>query len=96
LRDNARPWRRTNTISFAKPIDASLSRIHRRPGVHRVAPNWPLECAVLCPPASPEFNDEAAATMLLKDLDPEIRALGFSDTGKTLVVANTRLFLWRR
>jgi len=34
--------------------------------------------------------------MLAKDLDPEIRGYGFSDTDKTLVVANTQLLLWRR
>lgn len=64
--------------------------------VHRASPNWPAECAVLCPPDSPELDAEAAGTMLLKDLDPPIRALGFSESGRTLVVANTHLFLWTR
>ena len=54
--------------------------------IHRVAPDWPLECVVLCPPGHGEPEDEATATMLLKDMDPPIRALGFSDSGKTLVV----------
>jgi hypothetical protein len=64
--------------------------------VHRVAPSWPAECAILCPPDHPEIDDEGTATMLVKDLDPPIRALGFSDTGNSLVVANTMLYLWRR
>jgi hypothetical protein len=64
--------------------------------IHRVTPDWPLECAVLCPPGHGEPEDEASATMLLKDLDPAIRAFGFSDSGRTLVVANTELFLWSR
>jgi hypothetical protein len=64
--------------------------------IHRAAPNWPLECAVLCPPHAHEIEDHGDATVLLKDLDPEIRAIGFSDSGKTLVVANTELHLWNR
>jgi len=64
--------------------------------VHRASPNWPADCAVLCPPDSPELEDVAVATMLVKDLDPAIRALGFSDSGRSLVVANTDLFLWNR
>jgi len=63
--------------------------------IHRAAPNWPLEC-VLCPPGHGELDDEATATILRKDLDPPIRTIGFSDSGKTLVVANTELFLWSR
>ena len=64
--------------------------------VHRVAPNWPTECAVLCPPDAPELDDSGASTMVVKDLDPPIRALGFSDSGRSLVVASTELFLWHR
>ncbi len=37
--------------------------------IHRAAPNWPLECAVLCPPGHGELEDEATATMLRKDLE---------------------------
>jgi hypothetical protein len=29
-------------------------------------------------------------------MNPEIRAIGFSDSGNTLVVANTELHLWSR
>ena len=64
--------------------------------VHRISPSWPAECAVLCPPDHPEIEDRATATMLLKDLDPPIRALGFSDSGRALVVANTTLYVWTR
>jgi len=64
--------------------------------IHRATPSWPLECAVLCPPEHPELEDAATATMLLKDMDPPIRAIGFSDSGNTLVVANTELFVWSR
>lgn len=64
--------------------------------VHRTSPSRPAECAVLCPPDHPEIEDHAIATMLVKDLDPPIRALGFSDSGKALVVANTTLYLWTR
>jgi hypothetical protein len=64
--------------------------------IHRAAPNWPLESAVLCPPHAKEIEDEATATVLLKDLNPEIRAFGFSDSGNTLIVANTALHLWSR
>lgn len=64
--------------------------------VHRIAPNWPAECAVLCPPDAPELDDPERATMLAKDLEPAIRALGFSDSGRSLVVATTELLLWSR
>jgi hypothetical protein len=33
---------------------------------------------------------------LIKDTAPELRAFGFSDTGKALVAADTLLYLWRR
>lgn len=65
-------------------------------GIYRVAPNWPTDCAVLCPPGSSDLTDPSKVNMLLKDLDPPIRAIGFSDSGKSLVVANTELFLWTR
>jgi hypothetical protein len=56
----------------------------------------PDECAVLCPPNAHDIEDHGDATVLLKDLDQEIRAIGFSDSGKTVVVANTELHLWNR
>ena len=64
--------------------------------VHRVSPNWPAECGVLCPPEYPEIEDHSTAFMLVKDMNPPILALGFSDSGKTPVVANTLLYLWNR
>jgi hypothetical protein len=63
--------------------------------IHRASPNWPLDCAVLCPPEHAELDDEETATMLLKDEKP-FRAFGFSDTGKTLIVATTQLYVWHR
>jgi len=64
--------------------------------IHRAAPNWPAECAVLCPPGNPGNLDQSSAILLVKDLDPPIRALGFSDSGRSMVVANTLLYIWRR
>lgn len=64
--------------------------------IHRAAPNWPAECIVLCPPDHPEIEDYSTATMLLKDIEPPARALGFSDSGRSLAVANTQLYLWLR
>ena len=65
--------------------------------VHRASPNWPAECAVLCSPESPElFDNPDQAVVLVKDSEPGIRALGFSDSGRTLIVATTELFLWTR
>jgi hypothetical protein len=64
--------------------------------LHRASPSWPAECVILCPPAHPEIEDQGFATMLVKDLDPPVRAFGFSDSGKTLVVANTMIYIWSR
>ncbi len=65
--------------------------------VHRIAPNWPRECVVLCPPDAPEVDDDPTrVAMLLKDSDPGVRAIGFSDSGQSLVVATTQLFIWGR
>lgn len=65
-------------------------------GLYRASPNWPTDCAVLCPPDSPDLDDPSKVTMLAKDLDPPIRALGFSDSGRSFVVASTELLLWCR
>jgi hypothetical protein len=64
--------------------------------VCRIAPHWPAECAVLSAPGAPELDDPAKVTMLAKDLEPTIRAIGFSDSGRSLVVATTQLLLWYR
>jgi hypothetical protein len=64
--------------------------------LYKIAPNWPDECVVLCPPDAPELEDEGTATMLVKDANPSIRAYGFSDTGRSLAVSNTELLLWSR
>ena len=65
--------------------------------VHRAAPNWPDESAILCPPEAPElYDDPIQAVMLVKDVELGIRAVGFSDSGQTLVVASTDLFIWTR
>lgn len=65
--------------------------------VHRIAPNWPPECIVLCPPDAPEIDDDPTRSiMLIKDTDPGVRAFGFSDSGHSLVVATTQLFIWHR
>ena len=64
--------------------------------VHRISPNWPADCAILCPPDYPDVADPSKAVMLAKDLEPPIRAIGFSDSGRSLVVANTSLYLWFR
>lgn len=64
---------------------------------HRAAPNWPGESAMLCPPHAAELSDDpSAVTMLVKDADVPIRAIGFSDSGCSLVVATTKLFVWIR
>ena len=64
--------------------------------VQRASPNWPAECAVLLPPECPDIEDDAKTTMLVKDVEPAIRGIGFSDSGKSLAVATTVLFLWYR
>lgn len=65
--------------------------------IHRASPNWPTDSAILCTPDAPDlYDDPATATVLVKDQDPGIRAYGFSDTGQSLVVATTSLFIWTR
>lgn len=64
--------------------------------VYRIAPNWPYESAVLCPPGKIAFREVDTATVIFKDEISEIRALGFSDSGQSLVVASEHLRLWTR
>jgi hypothetical protein len=64
--------------------------------VHRVAPEWPADSVVLCSPDYPELDDPSKVVMIAKNLEPPIRALGFSDSGRSLVVANTSILLWSR
>jgi hypothetical protein len=64
--------------------------------VHRATPNWPAECAVLCPPEAPELEDTDTSTVLVKDVLSPIRAFGFSDSGRSMVVTDTSLHVWMR
>jgi hypothetical protein len=62
-----------------------------------VAPDWPDESVVLMPPGLDEVLDNPEQAWLIVDgSDSEVRACGFSDTGQTLVVATTELYLWTR
>lgn len=65
-------------------------------GLYKASPNWPSDCAILCPPGVPDIDDPTRVTMVARNLDPPIRAIGFSDTGKSFVIANTELLLWCR
>jgi hypothetical protein len=47
--------------------------------VQRASPNWPTECVLLSPPDAPDLEDDVKATMLVKDIEPAIRAMGFSE-----------------
>jgi hypothetical protein len=64
--------------------------------IHRATPNWPAECAVLCPPEAPELEDTDTSTVLVKDVLSTIRAFGFSDSGRSMVVTDTSLHVWMR
>lgn len=64
--------------------------------VHRAAPNWPAECSVLCPPEAPELEDTDTSILLVKDVLPSIRAFGFSDSGQSMIVADSSLYVWTR
>ena len=64
--------------------------------VHRISPDWPMDCVVLCAPEYPELDEPSKVFMIAKDLVPSIRAYGFSDSGGSLVVASTTLLLWSR
>ncbi|MCB9688298.1 MAG: hypothetical protein H6735_24885 [Alphaproteobacteria bacterium] len=65
--------------------------------LHRIAPHWPTEGVVLCPPSAPELSmDPSGATLLVSYRDTPIRAFGFSDSGRSIVVATTDLHVWTR
>jgi hypothetical protein len=54
--------------------------------VHRIAPDWPCEGVVLCPPRAPELEDDPGAARVLRICDVGIRAFGFLGTGRSLAV----------
>lgn len=60
-----------------------------------IAPTWPDYRVLLCPPFLDIYDDLAACVQIEQDY--EIRAFGFSDTGKSMVVAqNHTLYLYAR
>jgi hypothetical protein len=62
-----------------------------------IAPRWPTQSVALMPPDSGEpIESPELATVLVDGAFSNIRAFGFSDTGRTLVVATTGLSLWGR
>ncbi len=63
--------------------------------VRRIAPNWPCESLVLKVPYDDPSSESDREFLLVKDW-PELRAFGFSDSGRTLVVAAEFLSLWKR
>ncbi|GLW30433.1 hypothetical protein [Actinoplanes regularis] len=60
-----------------------------------VAPDWPAEKVALIPPGERDPADDPGAAVIIHDDDP-IRAAGFSDSGRVLVVATSMLCLWTR
>ncbi|WP_045748274.1 hypothetical protein [Actinoplanes rectilineatus] len=60
-----------------------------------VAPDWPGEKVVLVPPGGADPVADPAAALVIHDGDP-VRAAGFSDSGRVLVVATSSLHLWVR
>jgi hypothetical protein len=60
-----------------------------------IAPDWPGEKVALFPPGTADPDADPEAALIIHDDDP-IRAAGFSDSGRVLVVATSRLFLWTR
>ncbi|MCE3552394.1 hypothetical protein LWC33_13095 [Pseudonocardia sp. RS11V-5] len=62
-----------------------------------IAPDWPEEGVVLVPPDAPDpLEDPTASQLVVAGGYGPVRAAGFSDTGRTLVVATTRLHVWTR
>jgi hypothetical protein len=60
-----------------------------------IAPDWPGEKVALIPPGAPDPDEAPESALIIHDDDP-IRAAGFSDSGRVLVVATSRLHLWTR
>jgi hypothetical protein len=60
-----------------------------------IAPDWPGEKVALMSPGAADPADNPEAALIIHD-DGPIRAAGFSDSGRVLVVATSRLYLWTR
>ena len=48
------------------------------------------------PPGAADPADDPEAALIIHDDDDPIRAAGFSDSGRVLVVATSSLYLWTR
>lgn len=60
-----------------------------------IAPDWPGEKVALISPGAADPAADPEAAVIIHDDDP-IRAVGFSDSGRVLAVATSRLYLWTR
>lgn len=52
-----------------------------------IAPDWPLQSIVIEPPGCSVLHERSADGCAKIEEDYEIRAFGFSDTGRSFVVA---------
>ncbi|MDY6785949.1 MAG: hypothetical protein SW833_25955 [Cyanobacteriota bacterium] len=60
-----------------------------------IAPTWPDYRVILCPPHADIYDDLAACVQVEQDC--EIRAFGFSETGRSFIVAlNHSLYIYAR
>lgn len=60
-------------------------------GLELVAPNWPLTGVVLSPPHQSIFVESHSQGCVKISEDSEIRACGFSETGRSFVVAMSHM-----
>jgi hypothetical protein len=61
-----------------------------------IAPDWPNEKVALSPPGSWGPIADPASAHIVADYGDSVRAAGFSDSGRVMVVAYTHLYLWTR